>query len=219
MAENKKFGADPADLKKADAEKSAPIPQPKLSQDSVGSGLHAGFADVKRDRNDKKIPIAVDVIIAILMLAIVIGVVAGAYYLFRYFSDDYEGIEVEYTFIKIADTGSLVRYRAMKNQEVYIDAEDNTQYFGRVISSGLMGLDEEQGVSMLVLVIRSNVKYRPGEGYTCGDYRIAVGSEYTLHTKLLTVEGTIVEMAGYEVSPSAHEEALPPKNDTDKEGD
>ena len=40
----------------------------------------------------KKLPLAVDIIIGILMLAIVCAVIVGAYILFRYYANDYETV-------------------------------------------------------------------------------------------------------------------------------
>ncbi len=194
MGEYKNY-EDPknGDLKYADAEKSSGPSSQRAASDSILPGL-ADFAMPAGDRkHKKKLPILVDVIIGILMLAFAVGVVAGAYYLFRFFSDDYEGIEVEYTFVKIADSQTLTRYRGLKNTNVYIDTEENAHYMGKVMSAEIVELDED-GSAMLVLVISSNAKYRGGEGYTVGDFRIAVGSDYTLRSGTVTVDGTIVEL-------------------------
>ncbi len=196
MADYKNYDAEAEndDLKSADAEKSSGNPAQKQQSERAEERKTAFFASKSVRARKKKLPIAADLIIAVLMVAIAIGIVAGGYTLFRYFSDEYESTEIEYTFIRIDETAALVRYRNMKNADLYIDGEGNTQYLGRVVSSEIVDVDPENGISMLKLVIETNAKYKHGEGYSVGEYRIAVGSDYLLRSSTVSVNGTIVEI-------------------------
>ena len=85
-------------LKSADSKKTA-------KENSALAGLRTEFFGGKRitDRPassnikvKKRLPVVVDVIAGILMLVLVLAVIVGSYMLFRYFSNDYDKVNVEY---------------------------------------------------------------------------------------------------------------------------
>ena len=187
MAELKNYGSngEKGGLKHADAEKSytSPIPNSILDGVSVKLGDSIG-SSVRAKKDEKRIPVLVDIITGLLLLAIVVGIAVGAVYLFRYYTDDYEGVSVEYTYICISDDLEEMHGRSLRNKSLYLDTEDNTLYFGNV----------ESGEKMLVVVVNANLKFKDDEGYSVNDQRIAVGSEYTLRSEDVVVNGTIVEL-------------------------
>ena len=106
MAEFRIYEAngDKSDLKLVDSEKSTgSLPQGNLS-DAVGSGIKEliGSHSAKK-RARKRLPWFVDLLIGILTVALAVGLIIGAYSMFRYFTDDYEGVELEYKLIKVSN--------------------------------------------------------------------------------------------------------------------
>ena len=73
-----------------------------------------------------------------------------------------------------------------------MDTEDNTLYFGKIASVDL--IENAEGENTLLLTVRATVKYKKGTGYSVGDNRIAVGSEYTLRSENISIEGTVIEL-------------------------
>ena len=197
MAELKNYGSngEKGGLKHADAEKSYTSPTPNSILDGVSVKLGDSIgSSVRAKKDEKRIPVLVDIITGLLLLAIVVGIAVGAVYLFRYYTDDYEGVSVEYTYICISDDLEEMHGRSLRNKSLYLDTEDNTLYFGNVVSAELYDLGNESGEKMLVVVVNANLKFKDDEGYSVNDQRIAVGSEYTLRSEDVVVNGTIVEL-------------------------
>jgi hypothetical protein len=197
MAELKNYGSngDKGGLKHADAEKSYTSPAPNSILDGVNVKLGDSIgSSVRVKKKERHVPVIVDVITGLLLIAVVIGIAVGAVYLFRYYTNDYEGVNVEYTFVCIADDLEEMHSRSLRNKSLYLDTEDNTLYFGNVVSAELYDLGNESGEKMLVVVVNANLKFKDDEGYSVNDQRIAVGSEYTLRSENVVVNGTIVEL-------------------------
>jgi hypothetical protein len=175
------------DLKSADAEKSSESNLQHLNSELFGSKARAVTVKKPKDPARKKLPLAVDIIISILMVAIAVGVLVGTYFLFRYFTVDYESVSVEYTLlVEDADTES---YSGVLNKHVYMDVDGNTVYCGKIIA---VESYEKQGA--VVLNIALSAKYKSEEGYFADDSKIAVGKSYNLRTDEKNVSGTIVEL-------------------------
>jgi hypothetical protein len=138
----------------------------------------------------KRLPIIVDIIAGILMLAIVCGVVVGSYMLFRYYSNDYDTKSVTYTVIFNADE-ELNWYASMKNGDLYMDSADNTVYFGKVTE-----VKTDSNNNRVILKVTVSAKYRDGEGYSIGASRLAVGGEYKLRYVEKALNVAIVELSG-----------------------
>lgn len=125
----------------------------------------------------KRLPVAVDIIAGILMLVLVLAVIIGSYLLFRYYSNDYDGVNVEYKITVKVDSG-IDTYYNLKNGELFMDITGNSVYFGKIESVEMVkDLSEDGG--KVILTVRASAKYRDGEGYSIGDSRLAVGSKYT----------------------------------------
>ena len=121
----------------------------------------------------KKLPLIVDIIAGILMLVIVVGAVVGSYMLFRMYSNDYDNKSVTYDLI-IAATDDFEQYKKLAKQDVYLDTSANTVYFGRITKVELV----EGETDRVLIRVSATAKYRKGEGYSIGDMRLAVGSEF-----------------------------------------
>jgi hypothetical protein len=190
---NNGLNEETENLKNADSEKSS-----VTSQIDYVAGLRgvkskdASESDLAKSRTArKKLPLVVDIIVTVLILAIVAGVAFGAYYLFRYFSADYEAVTVEYCFAIPCDESGIAPYEKLVREELYYDVEDSTVYFGKIIS-----VDITENESLVVLTVEITANHKASEGYYLGECRIAVGSDYTLRIDGDTVSGTIVELTG-----------------------
>lgn len=194
MPENKKFGTDEKDpnLKKEDQRKISAV---QGSGNTHGMDIFGGrrMADKSVGSNvkvKKKLPIAVDIIAGILMLAIVCGIVVGSYMLFRYYSDDYDTKSLSCTVFFNADE-ELNKYMSMKNGDLYMDFTDNTVYFGRITK---VRTDEDN--NRVILQVTVDARYRDEEGYSLGEIRLAVGGEYKLRYIENTLNVSLVELSG-----------------------
>lgn len=194
MPENKKFGTDEKDpnLKKEDQRKISAV---QGSGNTHGMDIFGGrrMADKSVGSNvkvKKKLPIAVDIIAGILMLAIVCGIVVGSYMLFRYYSDDYDTKSLSCTVFFNADE-ELNKYMGMKNGDLYMDFTDNTVYFGRITE---VRTDEDN--NRVILQVTVDARYRDEEGYSLGEIRLAVGGEYKLRYIENTLNVSLVELSG-----------------------
>lgn len=168
-------------LKSADSRKTA-------RENAVVAGLRTELLGGKRivERSvgssikvKKRLPIVLDVIAGILMLVLVLAVIVGSYMLFRYFSNDYDGVNVEYEVCVRVD-GELVLYQELVGRELFMDVEGNSVYFGRVTEVESLldpGSDGSDG-GRIIITVQAGAKHRDGEGYSIGDSRLAVGSKY-----------------------------------------
>ena len=138
----------------------------------------------------KTLPVVVDIIAGILMLAIVCGIVVGSYMLFRYYSDDYDTKSLSCTVFFNADE-ELNKYMSMKNGDLYMDFTDNTVYFGRITK---VRTDEDN--NRVILQVTVDARYRDEEGYSLGEIRLAVGGEYKLRYIENTLNVSLVELSG-----------------------
>ncbi len=194
MSQTKKYGPDEKDLnlKREDQRKS-------YGNGGAGAARGVDFLGGKRvtektvDPNvkvKKKLPLAVDIIAGILMLALVCGVVVGSYMLFRYYSNDYDTKNITYTVLFVANK-ELDEYGLKKTGELYMDVSGNAVYFGKIEEVKRI---EHNGVKSITLKVKADVKYRSGEGYSIEDTRIAVGSEFKLRYLAETLNVSVVEL-------------------------
>ena len=189
MPDIKNYDAKDKGLKHADSDKSGGVSVQSLG--SLPKTKKAGYDMVKKVRSARKrMPIVVDVIIAILLAAVICAVAYGSFYAFRYFTVDYDTVEVEYSILPdVPITGNV------KNQQVYFEFDGNTVHFGKIKSV------ETNSHGQQIVVIAHTVKYKADEGYSIGDEKIAVGCVYSFRTeKEITVSGTVVELVDKTVS-------------------
>lgn len=196
MADIKNYDPDNGNggLKKADAEKSFGGGGGISAATSGIIGAKLGeLSDREKRKPRKRLPVIVDVIIAVLMLAIVAGMVIGAYFLFKYYTDEYETVDVEYLFIAYV-YGDPEEYNTIKNRELYLDEYGNTLFFGKVTELEVIEDENEHGQLILMLSVDADARYMSGVGYSIGINKLAVGSEYLLRSGNISIHGTIVEL-------------------------
>ncbi len=196
MAENKDFDFEQnaRNLKKADSKKS-------LGDSSQLAGLRGELFGARKVSDKgigtnvkvkKRIPIAVDIIAGILMLALTCAVIVGSYMLFRYYSDDYDSVNVVYTaIVELPD--NIESYGTMKGSELFMDVSSNSVYFGKITEVRVVSGDGEVGGQVL-LTVSANAKYRDGKGYSIGDSRLAVGSKHTLRSLEKSFAVTVIDL-------------------------
>lgn len=198
MADNFKYNDPDSNengLKEADAEKSEnKTSDGQSAQEIFGSKFMSNSLSVnaRKDSRKRNFPIIVDIVIGILILAIFAGAVVGAYYLFRYYSDDYSGAEIKYTVI-VPCEDDLMGLRTMKGRALYLDTEDNTYYFGTV--SDVILVENAKEGNYAVMIVSINARFRADEGYTVSGNRIAVGCNYSLRSDSMILDATVVELA------------------------
>lgn len=176
------------DLKRADAEKSSGTVSQLagISLNKARKGDDGGFK-VKRTAR-KRLPIVVDIIIAILFVALFGGVITGAYFAFRNFAVDFESVNVEYTMLVTTDNAA--DYAGLEGQALYLDVDGSVEFFGKVKS--VQASEKNGGV---LVVVESTVRYKEGDGYSIGDVKFAVGQEYALRTQMgKAVGGVVIEL-------------------------
>ena len=195
--ENNKLNTDAlgGELKFADSEKSGDTVENKKSvgadflkrESKLAEKSRGNVTDIFKKKN--KFPIALDIIIAVLAIALVVGAVFGAYFAFVYFSDDSDTVTVEYTLLTEKNESGVIT----KGKDIYMDSGSATYYLGSIVdvkNNVTVEGSESQYVSVRV---RVTLEYRPKEGYTVNNVKIAVGRELTVRTDTETYSGTIVE--------------------------
>lgn len=188
MPDIKNYDNDNKDLKGADSEKSS------------GTILQFSGIDLSKARKGednalkgkptarKRLPIAIDIIVALLFVAIFAGVIVGAYFAFRSFARDYESVNVEYTVLVPSDDESALA--SVASQSLYMDKDGSVEYFGKVKSAVY---SPENGAWLVT--VSATVSYKDGEGYSVGKNRLAVGQSLSLRTESGTkLSGTVVEL-------------------------
>ena len=176
------------DLKHADAEKSgATVSQ--LAGISLGKAKKSDDNGFKvRQTARKRLPIVVDIIIAILFVALFAVVIVGAYVALRNFAVDFESVNVQYTMLVSAENAE--EYVGLEGQPLYLDVDGSVEFFGKIKS--VQASEKNGGV---LVVVDSTIRYKEGDGYSIGDTKLAVGQEYVLRTQGgKTLEGVVVEL-------------------------
>lgn len=190
MPDIKNFDKNEAeiDLKRADAEKSS-----GTMNQLAGINLHRAK---KSDENifqtkqvaRKKLPVIVDVIIAILFVAIFFGVITGAYFAFRSFAVDYENVKVEYVLLVPYD--DEVNYFDLDYKNVYYEGDNGIEHFGRIQSTYISEKNQ-----VVMITVAATARFKEGSGYSMGDVKLAVGQSYELRAEGgAKIVGTVVEL-------------------------
>ena len=193
MSEFKKYDSDQINLKRVDAKKADGSDSAVTVSELVsGRKARAGATMTPVSmRKKKKLPIVFDIIVAIAMLALVAALVIGSYMLFKYYSNDYKGVDVKY--VVACEGENMSEFALLLNEELYCDVEGNTLYFGKVKE---VKLEKGNGSQMIILTLElGGVRYRDTEGYFISDERLAVGASFTFRHGEKTVYGTVVELA------------------------
>lgn len=141
----------------------------------------------------RKISLAVDIIVAIGIILIIAGLIVGAYFAFRYYSDiRYKDVYVKYTSIISTEQLSDEDIASLEGKEVYLDTENNCFYFGKITEIKTAELPD--GEKQVTVLIETDAQYKRGEGFSVDGNRIAVGCEYTLRYESKRFDIAVVEM-------------------------
>ncbi len=190
------------DLKRADAEKSSGVMN-QLGGINLGRAKKSddnGFQTKKVAR--KRLPIVVDLIIALLFIAIFLGVITGAYFAFRAFSADYENVKVEYVLLVPYDDD--INYSDLENKNVYYEDNNGLEHFGKIQSA-----EVSEKNRVVLITVAATARFKEGSGYSFGDIKLAVGQSYELRTENGDmIAGTVVELFD-DAHPKASEARLP----------
>ncbi len=183
-----------ADSKKAHCETASPIGGKQEEHTIYRSVGHISANGVKFK---KKLPIAVDVAAGILILLLVVAILVGSYMLFVYYADDYDSVSVIYT-VAFEATDDVELFVAMKDKSVFVDAADNTVYFGKVTEVNIEKTGAVEDNGRMILTIKADAKFKKSEGYSIGDIRLAVGSTLTLRCGESSTDVTVVGLVSEE---------------------
>lgn len=141
-----------------------------------------------------KIPPAVDITIAVLVVLAIAALLFGAYYLLRhYVISGYVDAKMDYT-VLLSDTSlDSESAQALEGIELYYNSTGSTVYFGKVKEAKQVQLSD--GTTQTTLCVQVTTQYKKGEGFSVGGKRLAVGVEYQLFSGSSTYRVTVVEMA------------------------
>lgn len=188
------------ELKFADSEKSADTLDAKKSvgadflkrESKLAEKGRGNVTDIFKKKN--KFPLALDIIIAVLAIALVAGAIFGAYFTFVYFSDDSDTATVEYTLLAERDESGVVA----KGKDIYIDSGSNSYYIGSIVDIKENVSVENSDKEYVAIRVRVDLEYRAKEGYSTHDIKIAVGGDLTVRTDTKTYSGTVIEFVRIE---------------------
>ncbi len=199
MTDNKNVSPEEKkNLKHADMDK---FGGNKPASDSLNKGDFLIKDKKTKDKQDRKsadkkrrVPLALDIIVALVIIMLAVGLLLGVYYAFRKYANSYKDASIQYTvLISGEDAAEITDANALKGKELYLDADGNTYYFGKITAvTVLEGVDGEIQISAKVSVA---CKYRNDEGFSVEGNRIAVGGEYSLRTKESGFDVAIVEIS------------------------
>ncbi len=189
-------GEKARNLKRADSKKiHGDTAQSNIHRnENLGSNMIIDHSFEKKLRVKKNLPIAVDIIAGILMLVLVCSIVVGSYMLFRYYSNDYDGVDVIYTVAFDTTEETAKQLKSMKNEDVFVDINSNAIYFGKITGVETVEENSAQNRKKITLTIKANAKYRKGEGYSLGDERLAVGKSFKLRCNNVITDVVVIEL-------------------------
>lgn len=176
-------------LKNADREKITESGMQNNAFDVFGNKEKDNYYDYRTRKNKarRRLPIAVDIIIAILLLAIVVAVIMGGYFALRYFTIDYDSVNIEYSILVESD--NVKQYADLAGKHIYMDVDGNTLYMGKISE-----VDIYENDGAVVVTVEFEAKYKSEEGYFAEDYKIAVSKKLDVRTDSMKISGKIVEL-------------------------
>ncbi|MBE6675283.1 MAG: hypothetical protein E7594_00430 [Ruminococcaceae bacterium] len=152
----------------------------------------------KKNTNKKGIPIVLDILIVILLLAAIGGAAFGIYAAGKYYSTRYTETEITYTLLlRDVDVSIALDDRGKSiiplNSTVYLADEQGGYVLGKVMSTGVQRSEEDENAPVDVyVVVRTNANYNHTLGYFVEQTKIAVGKSYVCRFEGLMSEAVIV---------------------------
>ncbi len=151
---------------------------------------------VKKPRK-KGLPIAVDILIVIVLLAVIAGAAWGVYALGNYFATRYAQKEITYTLL-VEDVRAELAFDAegkcvvLPDSNVFVLEQEESTPVGEVLSVSTQ--NNEDGTADVYVVVRTTADYNYKLGYFADKIKIAVGKEYTCRFSGLVGDAAIVEL-------------------------
>lgn len=151
---------------------------------------------VKKPRK-KGLPVAVDVLIVVLLLAVIAGAVYGIYAAGKYFSTRYAEKQINYTFLLESVDPALALDEDMRcviqsGSSVYLSGEEGSYSLGKVLGNSLEV--NEDGTIDIYVTVDTAANYNYTLGYFVEQTKIAVGKTYTCRFCGLASDAVIVEL-------------------------
>lgn len=145
----------------------------------------------------KGIPLIVDILIVVLLLAVVAGAAYGLYSLGKYFSTRYAEMEITYTLLLRDVDPALVLDQEgncviLPDSNVFLAEQESTHTIGRVLSTSVDVKDD--GSTDVLVTVRTTANYNYTLGYFVEDTKIAVGKEYLCRFSGVMGKALIVEL-------------------------
>ncbi len=182
-----KFGSEQLGKKKSDSTE-------LLNREKKAKDKQVRGEDSSDPKKNRKIPLGVDIAIAVFIVVLAAALVVGVYFMIKSQTIGYENVTVKYTaLVSQSDKEKIAKPEGFKGKAVYFDANGNSLYMGSV--SEVKTIEDESGKSQLAVVITVSSKYKKDEGYSSSGKRIAVGCEYVLRVGDVSFSSEIVEIS------------------------
>lgn len=151
---------------------------------------------IKKPRK-KGLPIAVDILIVIVLLAVIASTIWGIYEMGNYFSTRYAQREITYTLLARNVKAELAfdadgECIVLPDSDVFVIDENNSTHTGKVLSAS--AAENDDGTVDISVVVRTVANYNYTLGYFADQVKIAVGKSYTCRFSGLVSDAVIVEL-------------------------
>ena len=150
-----------------------------------------------KKKKKKGLPIVLDILIVLLLLAMTAGAIFGIYSLGKKFSTRYADMDITYT-VLLDDVDPVLAFDQdgecviTPKSTVYLAEEQGSYALGSVLSVTVE--PEEQGLVDLYVTVRTTANYNYTLGYFVDQTKIAVGKAYTYRFNGLMSKGVIVDL-------------------------
>lgn len=151
---------------------------------------------VKKPRK-KGLPIAVDILIVVVLLALIAGAVFGIRALDKKYATLYGQREITYTLLAEQVDAEIVYDKegdctVQPKTDVFFLLEESTTLVGKVLS--VSSVQNDDGTVDLYVAVRATADYHQDLGFFVQQTKIAVGKTYTCRFSGLISDAVIVEL-------------------------
>ncbi len=181
----------------ADDQKASSI-SPDVALPSIGESKKKirKAPKIKKPRK-KGLPIAVDILIVIALLAVIAGAVWGVYKIGEFYANKYAPREITYTLLAEGVDASLAFDAngdcvVVRDSEVFILDRDQSAHTGKVYS--VSAEERSDGTVDIYVDVSTPANYNYKLGYFVNQIKIAVGKTYTCRFSGLVSDAVIVEL-------------------------
>lgn len=191
MADHKKI------LFLADDQKASGTAQEPAAASSAESKKKIRKAPKVKKPGKKALPLAVDILIVVMLVAVIATAVWGVYKLGNHFATRYAQKEITYTMLARGVDAGLA-YDAdgdcvvLPDSDVFVLEQDQSTLTGQVLSVSTE--NNEDGTVDVYVTVRSTADYNYTLGYFVDRVKIAVGKEYACRFSGLANDAVIVEL-------------------------